>query len=51
MAETSTTRFPAACLAVSMTIFGTVGVFAVERAVTTVFWRCVFATLSSQDVA
>lgn len=45
---TDTSRFPALTLAVAMMIAGTVGAFVTEAGVdpiTTVFWRCVFATL------
>lgn len=48
MKETIAGRFPAASLALAMTIIGTVGAFATEAGldpVTTVFWRCVFATV------
>lgn len=48
MEETPSIRFPAARLALAMAIIGTVGAFATEAGldpVTTVFWRCVFATL------
>lgn len=41
-------RFPAAALAAAMVIAGTIGAFVVEAAldpVTTVFWRCCFASL------
>ncbi len=43
----TTVRFPAARLAAAMAIIGTIGAFVVEAGldpVTTVFWRCVFAT-------
>ena len=45
---TDTSRFPALTLTVAMMIAGTVGAFVTEAGVdpiTTVFWRCVFATL------
>ncbi|HEV2501431.1 MAG TPA: EamA family transporter [Mesorhizobium sp.] len=48
MTDTPTSRFPALSLAVAMMIAGTVGAFVTEAGVdpiTTVFWRCVFATL------
>ncbi len=48
MSDMPTSRFPALSLAVAMMIAGTVGAFVTEAGVdpiTTVFWRCVFATL------
>lgn len=47
MVKTSETRCPAGRLALAMVIIGTVGAFATEARldpITTVFWRCVFAT-------
>lgn len=47
MVETSETTSPGARLALAMVIIGTVGAFATEAGldpITTVFWRCVFAT-------
>ncbi|QCI65333.1 DMT family transporter [Phreatobacter stygius] len=47
MQHAPSARFPAAGLALAMAITGTVGAFATEAGldpVTTVFWRCVFAT-------
>lgn len=47
MPGSSTVKFPAGRLAVAMVILGTIGAFATEAGldpVTTVFWRCVFAT-------
>ncbi len=47
MQEERSIRFPAGRLALAMAIAGTVGAFATEAGldpVTTVFWRCVFAT-------
>lgn len=48
MIDMPTSRFPALSLAIAMMIAGTVGAFVTEAGVdsiTTVFWRCVFATL------
>lgn len=48
MTDLPTSRFPAFSLAVAMMIAGTVGAFVTEAgvdAITTVFWRCVFASL------
>ncbi|MBN8939216.1 MAG: DMT family transporter [Rhizobiales bacterium] len=48
MRQAASVRFPAAGLALAMAITGTVGAFATEAGldpVTTVFWRCVFATV------
>ncbi|AYM08909.1 DMT family transporter [Agrobacterium tumefaciens] len=47
MDETPPVRLPAGRLALAMAIIGTVGAFATEAGldpITTVFWRCVFAT-------
>lgn len=48
MRDISIARFPAASLALAMTIAGTVGAFVTESGqhpVTVVFWRCVFGSL------
>ncbi|QKD02231.1 DMT family transporter [Mesorhizobium loti] len=48
MKDLPTARFPAASLAVAMTIAGTVGAFVTESGlhpVTVVFWRCVFGAI------
>lgn len=48
MTDTQHNRFPALSLAIAMMVAGTVGAFVTEAGVdpiTTVFWRCVFATL------
>jgi drug/metabolite transporter (DMT)-like permease len=48
MKDLPTSRFPAASLAVAMTIAGTVGAFVTESGlhpVTVVFWRCVFGAI------
>lgn len=48
MRDISIARFPAASLALAMTIAGTVGAFVTEsgqQPVTVVFWRCVFGAI------
>jgi len=48
MEVVSMSRYPTASLIMSMIIFGTIGVFAVEgglSSIATVFWRCIFASL------
>ena len=48
MKDLPTSRFPAASLALAMTIAGTVGAFVTETGlhpVTIVFWRCVFGAM------
>ena len=48
MKDMPTSRFPAASLALAMTIAGTVGAFVTEAGlhpVTIVFWRCVFGAM------